>query len=797
MPFLKFIFWSIIAFISAPILVLSGVALYLSPDLPDVDALRDLQLQTPLRIYSTDNRLIAEFGEMRRIPISYDQIPTDFINALLAAEDDNFLNHRGVDPMGLLRAAVELVQTGHIQTGGSTITMQVAKNYFLSSERVFSRKFNEILLALQIERSLDKREIFELYVNKIYLGNRAYGIEAAAQIYFGKSIDQLDLADLAMIASLPKAPSRYNPVSNPERTLIRRNWILGRMLSLGNIDQQTYELAVAKPIKATKYEAKAELEAPYVAEMARLEMVERFGEEAYTSGYHVYTTVDSSLQTLANRSLREGLMEYDRRHGYKGPEASNPEATSDQWEKLLKPYREMGGLLPAVVTEISPDKALIQMRGGALGEIAWEGMRWARKHINTNSLGPNPRSPSDVLSVGDIIRVTPEEDIRYRLAQIPEAQSALVVLSPDDGSIQALVGGFAFEQSKYNRVTQAKRQPGSSFKPFLYSAALDHGYTPASLVNDAPLVVDDGHMEEAWRPRNSGGDFLGPIRLREALYRSRNLVSIRLLQDIGVDEALTYIERFGFSRSELPRNLSAALGTPELAPLQIAQGYTTIANGGYAVKPYLIERIEDHQSRIIDFARPAATPKAIEAHIERAQRYQEMAALPEIEIPEAEQVVDPRTTYQLTSMLKDVITRGTAARARALQRPDLAGKTGTTNEQKDAWFSGYNGDLVATVWVGFDQPATLGRREYGGTAALPIWMKFMAEALEGKPESSQPMPDGLVNARIDPETGRTARTGSDNAMFEVFKEEDAPPSFSELDAGGYSSEGAVTPLELF
>lgn len=797
MPFLKFIFWSIIALVSAPILVLSGVALYLSPDLPDVDALRDLQLQTPLRIYSTDNRLIAEFGEMRRIPISYDQIPPDFINALLAAEDDNFLNHRGVDPMGLLRAVVELVQTGQIQTGGSTITMQVAKNYFLTSERVFSRKFNEILLALQIERSLDKREIFELYVNKIYLGNRAYGIEAAAQIYFGKSIDQLDLADLAMIASLPKAPSRYNPVSNPERTLIRRNWILGRMLSLGNIDQQTYEDAVAKPIKATKYEAKAELEAPYVAEMARLEMVERFGDDAYTSGYHVYTTVDSSLQTLANRSLREGLMEYDRRHGYKGPEASNPEATPDQWETLLKPYREMGGLLPAVVTAISADKALIQVRGGALGEIPWEGMRWARKHINTNSLGPNPRSPSDVLNVGDIIRVIPEEDVRYRLAQIPKAQGALVVLSPDDGSIQALVGGFSFEQSKYNRVTQAKRQPGSSFKPFLYSAALDHGYTPASLVNDAPLVVDDGHMEEAWRPRNSGGDFLGPIRLREALYRSRNLVSIRLLQDIGVDRALTYIERFGFSRRELPRNLSAALGTPELTPLQIAQGYTTIANGGYAVKPYLIERIQDHESRVIDFARPAVTPKAIDAHQLRVRQYSEVSMVPDSEIPSAERVIDPRTTYQLTSMLKDVITRGTAARARALQRPDLAGKTGTTNEQKDAWFSGYNGDLVATVYVGFDQPATLGRREYGGTAALPVWMTFMAEALEGRPESTQPMPDGLVNARIDPDTGRTARPGSDNALFEVFKEEDAPPSFSELDAGGYSSEGAVTPLELF
>ncbi len=797
MRFLKFLFWSILAVISAPILVLSGIALYLSPTLPDVDALRDLQLQTPLRIYSTDNKLIAEFGEMRRIPISYGQVPQNFIDALLAAEDDNFLNHRGVDPMGLLRAASELAQTGQIQSGGSTITMQVAKNYFLSSERVFSRKFNEILLALQIERSLSKREIFELYVNKIYLGNRAYGIEAAAQIYFGKSIDQLDLADLAMIASLPKAPSRYNPVSNPERTLIRRNWILGRMLSLGKIDQQAYDEAVAKPIKAEKYEAKPELEAPYVAEMARLEMIERFGDSAYTSGYHVYTTVDSTLQELANRSLREGLMDYDRRHGYKGPEARNPEATLDQLEILLQPYREMGGLIPAVVTAVSTDKALIQMRGGGLGEIPWDDMRWARKHLNTNSLGPNPSKPSDVLSVGDIVRVKPIEELRYSLAQIPEAQSALVVLAPEDGSIQALVGGFSFDQSKYNRVTQARRQPGSSFKPFLYSAALDHGYTPASLVNDAPLVVDDGHMESAWRPQNSGGDFLGPIRLREALFRSRNLVSIRLMQDIGVDRALTYIERFGFSRSELPRNLSSALGTPELTPLQIAQGYTTIANGGYKVNPFLIERIEDHEGRIINFATPASTPEALESHVERAARYREMAALPKVEIPAAEQVVDPRTTYQLTSMLKDVITRGTAVRARALQRPDLAGKTGTTNEQKDAWFSGYNGDFVATVWVGFDQPATLGRREYGGTAALPIWMTFMEGALEGRPESSQPMPDGLVNARIDPQTGRTARPDSDNALFEVFKEEDVPPSFSELDAGGYSSEGAVTPLELF
>ncbi|PKM29372.1 MAG: peptidase [Gammaproteobacteria bacterium HGW-Gammaproteobacteria-11] len=797
MRFLKLAFWSLIALICAPIMALSGIALYLSPALPDVETLRDLQLQTPLRIYSTDNKLIAEFGEMRRIPIRYEDVPNDFINAILAAEDDNFLNHHGVDPKGLLRAITELVQTGQIQTGGSTITMQVAKNYFLTSDRVFSRKFNEILLALQIERSLSKTEIFELYVNKIYLGNRAYGIEAAAQVYYGKSINELPLADLAMIAGLPKAPSRFNPVANPERTKIRRDWILGRMLSLGYIDQAAHDEAVASPINARNHGANPEMEAPYVAEMARLEMLERFGDAAYTSGLHVYTTVDSQLQSLANRALREGLMEYDRRHGYRGPEAHHPDSDLENVEALLRPYTTIGGLRPAIVLSVEADKVDIALRGGITGSIPWEAMRWARPHLNANSMGPVPRKPEDVLKVGDIIRVIPADDNLFKLAQIPEAQSAVVVLSPQDGSIQALTGGFSFQQSNYNRATQARRQPGSSFKPFLYSAALDSGYTPASLVNDAPLVFVDDGIDSAWRPQNSGGDFLGPIRLREALYRSRNLVSIRLMQDLGVDNALSYIEKFGFSREELPRNLSASLGTPELTPLQIAQGYTIIANGGYGVRAYLIDRIEDHNGQIIDFSVPAIAPSARAKHEERLQRYAELTESPVTDVVIAPQVVDARTTYQLSSMLKDVITRGTAVRARALQRGDLAGKTGTTNDQKDAWFAGYNGDFATTVWVGFDQPSTLGRREYGGTAALPIWMTFMAGALEGRPENSQPMPRGLVNVRIDPATGRSARPGSGEGFFEVFKEEDAPPPFSELDAGGYSSDGAVTPLELF
>ncbi|SDT26260.1 penicillin-binding protein 1A [Halopseudomonas xinjiangensis] len=798
MRFVKFILWSLLALASAPLLGLSGVALYLSPALPDVETLRNVQLQTPLRIYSTDHKLIAEFGEMRRFPINFDRVPNNFILALLAAEDDNFLNHHGVDPSSLARAVGELISTGQIQTGGSTITMQVAKNYFLTSDRVFSRKINEILLALQIERNLSKQEIFELYVNKIYLGNRAYGIEAAAQVYYGKTISELPLADLAMIAGLPKAPSRFNPIANPERAKIRRDWILQRMLGLGYIDQAAYDEAVATPNTARNHGADLDVEAPYVAEMARLEMIDRYGDAAYTDGYHVYTTIDSTLQQHANRALREGLMEYDRRHGYRGPEARHPEATPEEYQRLLRQYSALGGLVPAIVTTVESDQAIIVLRDGSEAAIPWEQMKWARPQLGVDSLGPVPKAPRDILAKGDVLRVAPTGDEAYRLAQLPQAQSALVALEPSDGSIKALTGGFSFLQSKYNRVTQARRQPGSSFKPFLYAAALDNGYTPASLVNDAPLVYVDEFQDTEWRPQNSGGDFLGPIRLREALYRSRNLVSIRLMQDMGVDRSLDYIQRFGFRREELPRNLSASLGTSELTPLQIAQGYSVIANGGYAVRPYVIDRVEDRFRQVVHLTQPPVAEAALERMQSRLAEYRDKTLAPlQDDVPVAERVVDPRTTYQLTSMMKDVISRGTAVRARELGREDLAGKTGTTNDQKDGWFSGFNADLVVTVWVGFDQPATLGRREFGGTTALPIWMRFMGQALEGRPEHSQPMPEGLVSVRIDPETGRSTRPGSTDGYFEVFKDEDAPPPFSELDDNGYSVDDAATPLELF
>ena len=799
MRLLLILFWLLVAVASGPLLAISGVALYLSPNLPDVDTLRDVKLQTPLRVYSKDHKLIAEFGEMRRLPISFEQIPQGFIDAILAAEDDNFLNHHGVDPTSLVRAVSELITTGQPKTGGSTITMQVAKNFFLTNERVFSRKLNEILLALQIERQLSKKEIFELYVNKIYLGNRAYGIEAAAHVYYGKPIAELPLAELAMIAGLPKAPSAFNPIANPERARIRRDWILSRMLHLGRIDQHAYEQAIASRDSARNHGANPELEAPYVAEMVRQDMIDRFGDAAYTDGYHVYTTVDSQLQTQANRALRDGIIAYDQRHGYRGPEAEHPDAGPDQLQSLLRGIPAMGGLHPAIVSEVGEDTINIVLRNGNSASITWDDMRWARPYLSVNSMGPNPRKAADILKRGDVIRVLPlEEPGHYRLSQLPRVQSALISLAPQDGSIQALTGGFSFLQSNYNRVTQARRQPGSAFKPFLYSAALDHGYTPASLTNDAPLVFNDGHQAEDWRPRNSGGDFLGPIRLREALYRSRNLVSVRLMMDVGVDESLTYIERFGFNRSDLPRHLASSLGTPELTPLQMAVGYAVIANGGHAVQPWLIERIENSEQKVIEFTRPAVTPEALAAEQQRLDAY---AGLGTEQVPPqaqtAEQVIDPRTIYQLNSMLQDVITRGTGSRARELQRNDLAGKTGTTNDQKDGWFAGYNGDLATVVWVGFDQPTPLGRREYGSTTALPIWNQFMAAALDGRPSHSQAQPDGMVSVRVDPYTGRTARPGTPGALIEIFKEEDMPPSYNELEIGGYSSDDALTPLELF
>lgn len=795
---LKFFWWSCVAVFCGLLLSFSGAYLYLSPTLPSVDSLRSIQLQIPLRVYSSDGKLIAEFGEMRRAPIRFADIPPEFIQALLAAEDDNFANHYGVDLTSLVRAATQLLKSGHIQSGGSTITMQVAKNYFLTSERSFSRKINEILLALQIERELSKDEILELYVNKIYLGNRAYGIEAAAQVYYGKSIRDVSLAQMAMIAGLPKAPSRFNPLVNPVRSKERRDWILGRMLKLGRIDQARYDQAIAEPIDASYHVPTPEVNAPYVAEMARAEMVGRFGSEAYTEGFRITTTVPSDLQEAANSALRGGLMEYDQRHGYRGPESRFPGMTRESWTQELVKQRTIGGLEPAIVSQVEKSGLLVLTRGGKEETVGWDSMKWARPFLNTNSLGPRPQQPADVVQVGDLIRVQRQADGNLLFVQQPAAQSALVSLDPENGAIRSLVGGFSFEQSNYNRAVQAKRQPGSSFKPFLYSAALDNGFTAASLVNDAPIVFVDEYLDKVWRPKNDNNTFLGPIRLREALYKSRNLVSIRLLQAVGIEYALNYISRFGFNKQELPRNLSLALGTATLTPMEIASGWSTFANGGYKIQPYLIDRIESRDGKVIFTANPPSVPKDDAPDTEVAQTVAAPdSRLPSVEHQEpavAERIVDARTTYILNSMLQDVIKRGTGRRALSMGRGDIAGKTGTTNESKDSWFSGYNADYVTTVWVGFDQPESLGRHEYGGTVALPIWMTYMSAALKDKPEHVLPEPEGILTLRIDPLSGRAAAPGAPNAFFELFKSEDSPPPMSEFDPG-MSAPGSPLPAD--
>lgn len=789
---LKFFGWSIVAVFCGLLLALSGAFLYLSPGLPSVEALRSIQLQIPLRVYSSDGKLIAEFGEMRRTPIRFAEIPPNFINALLSAEDDNFANHYGVDPSSLMRAATQLVKSGHIQSGGSTITMQVAKNFFLSSERSFSRKTTEILLALQIERQLTKDEILELYVNKIYLGNRAYGIEAAAQVYYGKSIRDVSLAQMAMIAGLPKAPSRFNPLANPARSKERRDWILGRMYKLGKITEAAYTEAINEPLNASYHVPTPEVSAPYIAEMARAEMVGRYGSDAYTEGFRVTTTVPSDLQEMANTAVHEGLMTYDQRHGYRGPESRLPGKTQAAWATELTKQRTISGLEPAIVTQIEKNGVQVLTRNGE-EHVAWDTMKWARPFLNTNSMGAVPRQPADVAQVGDLIRVQRQADNSLKFSQIPVAQGALVTLDPKNGAIRALVGGFAFEQSNYNRAMQAKRQPGSSFKPFVYSAALDNGYTAASLVNDAPIVFVDEYLDKVWRPKNDTNTFLGPIRMREALYKSRNLVSIRLLQSMGVDHTIDYISKFGFNKQDLPRNLSLALGTATLTPMEIATGWSTFANGGYKITPYIIDKIESRNGEMLFSANPPSVPTGDTtssgiAAPEHSFTVNTVAGENPIQAPVqtpavAERIIDGRTAYILNSMLQDVIKLGTGRRALSLGRTDLAGKTGTTNESKDAWFSGYNADYVTTVWTGFDQPESLGRREYGGTVALPIWINFMGAALKDKPAHTQAEPEGILSLRVDPVSGRAATPGTPNAYFELFKSEDTPPSVNELGNG--------------
>jgi penicillin-binding protein 1A len=771
----------------AGFLLLAGVSFYLSQDLPSIESLRDSTLQVPLRVYSRDGALIGEFGEEKRTPLKYADFPPLMVKAVLAAEDDRFFEHHGVDPVGLLRAGFYLVRHGEKGQGGSTITMQVARNFFLSSEKTFTRKIKEILLALKIDRELSKEEILELYLNKIYLGNRAYGVAAAAQIYYGKNINDLKLPEIAMIAGLPKAPSSYNPVVNPARAGIRRDYVIGRMQELGFITAAEAEQARTEPVTATLHAQQGEVDALYLAEMVRADMVARFGTEAtYTAGYKVYTTINAKDQQAANVAVRSALIDYERRHGYRGPEGHEEfeEQGPAEWDVALEEYKPLGGLQPAIVVKLEEKAAQVYVGQPELARIEWAGLEWAKPFIDDERVGNAPAKASDILKVGDIIRVEQTADGKWLLAQVPQVSAALIALRPKDGAVLSLVGGFDFTESKFNRVIQAQRQPGSSFKPFIYSSALEKGFTPASVINDAPVVFQDNELEGAWRPENFSGKFYGPTRLREALVNSRNLVSIRILQAVGVGYALDYVGKFGFNPGHLPRNLSLALGSGSITPMELVRGYATFANGGFLVNPYYIERVEDAKGNVVMTSEPVVACPTCDTGADgqptgTAFTPEGKAAKP------APRAISERNVYLMTSMMQDVVKRGTARRAMELGRNDLAGKTGTTNDQRDAWFCGFNGEVATTTWIGFDSPRPLGSSETGAGASLPIWIDYMRVALSGMPERSLAQPQGLVTVRINGETGRIAAPGEANALFETFYSENVP------EAGGGKGDGST------
>ncbi len=845
---LKLVWFFLFSLASAAMI---GAAAYLSlsPSLPDVKTFRDYKLQTPLRIYSEDGLLIGEFGEKKRTPLHYEDIPQGFIKALLAAEDDRFFEHRGINMKGLARAVIDIVTTGEKGSGGSTITMQVARAVFLTKERVFIRKFNEIILSLEMEMALTKEEILEMYVNEVFLGHRAYGFEAAANVYYGKSLHELNHAQWAMLAGLPKAPSAYNPIVNPPRALIRRDWIIDRMHTLGYINSDEYRAAKAFEDNATKHDTPLDLYAPYASEMARQVLLEMFGPEIYTDGFIAYTTLRGNLQAKADRAVKDGLYAYDKRHGYRGPEAilAAPEPAGDDslavdesenaaddlfstpladsapidelaefrpvWLEALQKRRELDGNVPAVVTAIDSYGADLMLADGEFARLAWEnGLADARPYISENSRGSKPKSVEDVVAVGHLIRVKQAEDGRWHLSQIPAAQAALVSLDPNSGAIKAVTGGFDFSQSKFNRVTQAARQPGSNLKPFIYAAALENGFSAASIFNDAPVVFNDKALESTWRPENDSGKFAGPTRLREALYSSRNLVSIRLLQQLGIRNAIDYLTRFGFERDKLPPDLSLALGTLAVTPLQVAQAYATFANGGFKIDPFIIQRIESFDGGVLYEHAPliACADCSSKGNLDNSLSDEEQTAMAlamemgireegdEVQVQYAERIMDERVNFIMTDILSDTIKKGTGRRARALKRNDIAGKTGTTNGPTDVWFSGFNESIVTTTWMGFDNNTDLGSGEFGSNAALPMWIDYMELALPETPQKRRKQPDGLVTIRIDPETGKAASAGQRNAIFEIFREENAPLPESESSSSNPEPEvEELAPAELF
>lgn len=771
--------------------LISGAYLYLQPSLPTVEAMRQIELQVPLRVYSRDGQMIAQIGEQRRIPVTFEQVPPMVRQAFIAAEDDRFFEHAGFDYQGILRSLFVNLLPGSRLEGASTISQQTAKNLFLTNDRTWRRKAQEMFLTYRIEQEFTKEEILSLYLNVIHFGKRSYGVAAAADLYFGKTLDQLTLAEAATLARVPQAPSRFNPINNPKAAAQRRGYVLRRMRELGFIDREAEQRAAAEKIRAREHVRSSEVEAPYIGEMARLELVQRFGVAAQNEGYRIYTTIEPAQQLAANEAVRVGLLDYDRRHGWRGAK-TQVEVPGDndenRLEDLLEDAPTSGPVQPAIVLSVQQKTARVYVRSIGIVTLEWEGLSWARPKVN-GKLGKAPKSATELLTRGMVIHVTLTP--KPQLAQIPEAAAALVALSPKDGAITALVGGFDYfdpAAGKFNRAIQAKRQPGSGYKPFLYSAALENGFTPASVVLDAPFVIDDPRMEEAWRPENSSGDFEGPMRLREALVKSRNLVSIRVLQAIGMGPAIAYTERFGFERANLPRNLTLSLGTMSATPLQVATGYAVFANGGHRIQPWFIERIEDPQGKVVFEATPRRVapqcdPAEVAPSIESAEEKADTAPLatamqqPACNLPTtqvAPRVISAQNAWLMTDMLREVITRGTGRRALALGRRDIAGKTGTTNEARDTWFNGYNPNLVASVWVGFDQSRPLGEGEEGSRTAVPIWTNFMAGALKGTPDLPWPVPGGLVQVRISPMSGEVASADDSEAIFETFMADRLP-----------------------
>ena len=737
-----------LAFAFLPVLLLVFAAMLTYPTLPSLEGLTDYQPKIPLRVYSVEGALLGEFGEERRALVKIEQVPDLMKKAILAAEDDRFYQHGGVDYMGVLRAAYSNFTSRGAKQGASTITMQVARNFFLSKEKTLSRKFNEVLLALKIEHNLSKDEILQLYINQIYLGQRAYGFAAAAQIYYGKNLHQLDVAEMAMLAGLPKAPSAYNPVVNPKRAKLRQLYVLRRMHELHFIDNAQFTAAQQQPMFAKHGNQEFPVKADYLAEMVRQEVYDRYQDDTYTQGIKVYTTIRQQDQDAAYKAVRKGVLEYDQRHGYRGPEGYTELRDGNSEEDLedaLQDFTDSDDLIPAVVQQVSPGAVRAYCKGGQIAEIGTEGLKFAQRALGDKA-ALNQR-----IRVGSIIRVQKNEKGAWQITQLPQVEAAFVSASPRDGAILALVGGFDFNRNQFNHVAQAWRQPGSSFKPFIYSSALEKGMTPASVINDAPLVFNASETgSQAWQPKNYDGKFEGPMRMRQALIKSKNMVSIRILQAVTPQYAQDYVTKFGFDAAKHPPYLTMALGAGSVTPMQMLAGYSVFANGGFRIAPYFIKRIEDAKGNVLNKAEPVVAGE------------------------NAEQVLDVRNAFSMVSMMQDVVRHGTAFRAMQLGRTDLAGKTGTTSDSVDAWFCGFQPTVVGISWIGFDTPRSLGDKETGGGAALPMWMDYMGKVLKGVPEAVYSMPANMVAARINNSGLRDAN----GEITEYFYQENLPPEQS-------------------